>query len=196
MDQLLNLIKSAYIKMLNGNLDNAKSEFAAKFPFNPMSRQGDPTVSMRMSIEVFMRDRFTCRYCGTRTIMPGVMRMLSICIPDVFPYQPNWKSDETHQAYWIISSSCDHLLPASRGGPTDEGNLRTSCYMCNARKANFTLEELEWQEKPIDTASDWDGLSGYFIRLYEIHKPDITELKNIYNNFRRLNYPLGVWEKR
>lgn len=38
--------------------------------------------------------------------------------------------------------TADHLLPKSRGGPTDLDNMRPCCAECNQAKANLT--PLEW----------------------------------------------------
>ena len=55
---------------------------------------------------VFLRDRFTCQYCGD-------------------------KRDLTF----------DHLLPKSRGGLTDWGNVVTACSTCNVKKGNKLCSE-------------------------------------------------------
>lgn len=56
---------------------------------------------------VFIRDDFTCAYCGQRG---GRLE-------------------------------CDHVMPASRGGSNDIGNLTTACFKCNRSKRDKTLAE-------------------------------------------------------
>jgi hypothetical protein len=34
----------------------------------------------------------------------------------------------------------------------------------NTAKANFTIEELGWQLHPPGSLSEWDGLTGWFMR--------------------------------
>lgn len=34
--------------------------------------------------------------------------------------------------------SCDHIIPESKGGPTEEANLQTLCRTCNRRKSNHS----------------------------------------------------------
>lgn len=34
------------------------------------------------------------------------------------------------------STSCDHLIPVSKGGTDDDTNLVTSCWPCNLKKGN------------------------------------------------------------
>lgn len=36
---------------------------------------------------------------------------------------------------------CDHVIPVSRGGSNDPGNLVTSCFACNRSKRNKTVDE-------------------------------------------------------
>ncbi len=55
---------------------------------------------------VFLRDKFTCQYCGN-------------------------KKDLTF----------DHLLPKSKGGKTDWGNVVTACSTCNVKKGGRLYEK-------------------------------------------------------
>ena len=41
----------------------------------------------------------------------------------------------------MFDLTVDHILPASRGGPTSADNLVASCFACNQRKGNRTPEE-------------------------------------------------------
>jgi hypothetical protein len=66
--------------------------------------------------EIYDRDRYQCRYCGRKTVLIEVMRLLSELFPEQFPYHRNWKTSETHQAYWSVSATHDHVVPLSRGG--------------------------------------------------------------------------------
>lgn len=36
---------------------------------------------------------------------------------------------------------CDHVVPVSRGGSSDEDNLATACFPCNRSKRDKTVEE-------------------------------------------------------
>lgn len=56
---------------------------------------------------VFLRDNFTCVYCGRRG----------------------------------VRLECDHVIPVSRGGGHELGNLATSCFDCNRSKRAKTPEE-------------------------------------------------------
>lgn len=40
-----------------------------------------------------------------------------------------------------VKLECDHVVPVSRGGSSDETNLVTACFACNRSKHSKTLEE-------------------------------------------------------
>lgn len=42
-------------------------------------------------------------------------------------------------------TTVDHVIPKSKGGKTQDGNLVCCCYACNQRKASLTLEEFRAQ---------------------------------------------------
>ena len=118
------------------------------------------SASCLLQARVFVRDRFTCRYCGRRTLLPPVLRLVASVFPDVLPYHPHGKLSHCHTAFWREISSCDHIVPVARGGTTDESNLVTSCYMCNSMKQSWLLEEIRWQLLPVSSC-EWDGLSSH-----------------------------------
>jgi hypothetical protein len=68
-------------------------------------------VPKRLRFEVFKRDRFRCVYCGANPV------------------------DDSS-----VLLQVDHIVPASKGGVTDEMNLLTSCRACNAGKGAVPLE--------------------------------------------------------
>jgi 5-methylcytosine-specific restriction endonuclease McrA len=120
-------------------------------------------------VAVFVRDCWTCRYCGSHTIALPVLRVLSLLYPNRFPHHPSWKAGRIHPAYLLLSTSLDHVRPGARGGSRNERtNLVTACWPCNSGKADFTLEELGWSLlDETDVRSDWDGLTGLYPALLE-----------------------------
>lgn len=132
-------------------------------------------VSFAEMVAVFRRDCWTCRYCGSHTIAPPVLRVLSHMYPDRFPYHPNWKAGQVHPAYLLLSTSLDHVQPGGRGGSWSRwDNLVAACWPCNSGKADFTLEELGWEllgEAELQSA--WDGLTGSYPALWRAaEQPD------------------------
>lgn len=67
---------------------------------------------------VLRRDNFTCKYCGR--------------------YDPPPEKG----APWRRATLCaDHVIPLSRGGTNDEGNLVCACLPCNSSKNDRLLSE-------------------------------------------------------
>jgi 5-methylcytosine-specific restriction endonuclease McrA len=119
------------------------------------------TASLRRWTAVFARDSYTCRYCERQTIAPPVLRVVSRVFPETFRFHPNWKTSETDAAYFVPSTSADHVVPVTRGGTDARANLVTACWMCNGMKSNFLLSELHrWRLVP-PAATSWRGLTEY-----------------------------------
>ncbi len=115
-----------------------------------------------------MRDRFQCRYCGARLLPASLMELIHDVYPKDFPFHRNWKGGETHPAFVGRSLIIDHVEPVAHGGHGfDRENLATSCWPCNARKADFTLERLDWELRTVFRDPDWDGLTSYYPPLWQ-----------------------------
>ncbi|MGW6695083.1 HNH endonuclease [Rhodococcus sp. NPDC054953] len=114
----------------------------------------------RLKLAIFERDRWTCRFCGARTIDLRVMKRVSAAFPAELPYHPNWKFDASHRIYWTHTSSLEHVVPFARGGADDTGNFATTCYACNAARSHFLLEELGWSLRA-PSESGWSGLTEH-----------------------------------
>jgi hypothetical protein len=135
--------------------------------FEPPQAEATPDLRTPQKARVFKRDRFSCRYCGTPTIPPIILRVFSALYPVEFPFDPHWNTRVSHIAYWSVSASVDHVLARSTGGGDDIDNLVTACWSCNQLKSNVPLERLEKQLQEIDEASTWDGLTGVYPQLWE-----------------------------
>jgi 5-methylcytosine-specific restriction endonuclease McrA len=129
------------------------------------------TLPRPLQAEVFMQDRFQCRYCGAKLIPNSLMELISEFFPKEFPYHPNWKGGQTHPAFVGRSLIVDHVDPISGGGPElDRENLVTACWPCNARKANLTLDRLDWRRRKRVNDPEWDGLTRHYPRLWRLAK--------------------------
>lgn len=110
---------------------------------------------------VFERDSYRCRYCGTRTIPLAVLaaaQRAGLQHADVLPCHSNWRRAETDPVFYWQSSTLEHVLPVARGGSvSEESNLVTACWPCQARKGVYLLDELGWELRPIPQR-DWTGL--------------------------------------
>lgn len=141
--------------------DAAIGEIAFVAPPSGRRKQVSDAVRAR----VFARDRFSCCYCGRRTIPSVVLQCFSALWPDDFPYHPHAKTSESHPAYWTVMSSLEHLEAGTRGGDwTDESNLACACWPCNQAKGNSARSERFTARAPSDAA--WDGLTGIYPELW------------------------------
>jgi hypothetical protein len=78
-------------------------------------------------------------------VFPGALRLISMRLPHVFPYHPNWKMDACHFAYYELFLVLDHVVPSARGAHRrDPANVVTTSNVRNSAKAGFRLEELGW----------------------------------------------------
>jgi 5-methylcytosine-specific restriction endonuclease McrA len=140
--------------------------------------------------QVWVRDRFTCAYCGRRTLPPQILRLISAAFPTGFPYHKNWKRNVTARPYWDVAASIDHIHPVSLGGDwKDMGNLTCSCYRCQHQKSNIPLVTLGWtRTQPV---GDWDGAVGRYEAAWRaIGEPDEVTHRMWIGAFNRaLNRP-------
>jgi hypothetical protein len=84
--------------------------------------------------------------------------------------------DETHRAYWELWPMLDHVIPFARGGDSSDGNLVSTSPLTNARKAQFTPDEVGLTLIDLEDLTDWDGLLGWFMD-YVASNPSILDAR-------------------
>lgn len=155
-------ISSVCALLKEGRIGEAAATIQGDYPFVPVlatRRAYNESEATR----VFARDGFIDRYSGQRLVFPGTLRLLSLKLPEVFPYHRNWKVSETHPAYWQLCATVDHLVPTARGGTDAESNLVTTSMLRNSAKAHWLVEELGWVLNPPGDCAQWDGLMSWFV---------------------------------
>ncbi|MCK2024352.1 HNH endonuclease [Microbacterium sp. kSW2-24] len=115
-------------------------------------------VPDRTRAEVFLRDGFTCTYCGGRTIPRCVLVAISDVFPDDFPYYAHYRRGTVHPAYWALAPEADHVLAHANGGSSDAANLTTLHAMCNTRKSILAADALPMVDATPMRDPEWDGL--------------------------------------
>ena len=153
-------------------LGQASTILATEYPFTSLTNAGRK-YSPGQCMEVFVRDA----YSGRRLVFPGTLRLLSLLLPQEFPFHSNWTSDACHFAFWELFPTIDHVVPVSRGGLDREDNWVSTSMLLNAAKANFTPEELGWTLHQPDDVNRWDGLTDWFLRQTDL-MPELRS--NIY----------------
>lgn len=146
-----------------GDITRATATLVRDLPFAPLRPTGR-SYSRTDVLRVFRRDGFIDRYSGDRLVFPGTLRLLSLYLPEAFPYHPNWRTTDTHFAFWQLSPTVDHVVPVSRGGVDDESNWVTTSQLRNSAKGNWLPSELGWTLHPRGDLAAWDGLLGWFLR--------------------------------
>ena len=149
--------------------DTARQLLRDNYPFVTSARSKRIYTPMEC-MRAFVRDGFIDRYSGTRLVFPGTLRVLSLLMPEEFPFHPNWKMDATHPAFWELFPTIDHVVPVVRGGADTEENWVTTSQLRNSAKANWTPEELSWKLVPSGNINEWDGLSEWFVNFIEEHE--------------------------
>ena len=117
--------------------------------------------TQKQALELFIADSFIDRYSGEKLVLPSALYALSTIIPDAFPCGN--KRSSTHQAFWDLFPSLDHIEPVSGGGKDVDSNWITTSMAMNIRKSNIPLSELGWQIYQRDTSCEWDGLVSWYL---------------------------------
>ena len=115
----------------------------------------------RYSREVFIRDNYTCQYCGIGVIPKEILSAYSKVV-GVTHFRPTGTNSERHGVVLAFRANADHVEPWTLGGKTSPDNLVTSCWSCNYGKSSYTLKELglkDPRDNPLKI-NDWDGLTS------------------------------------
>lgn len=161
-------IKSVCDLLSEGCHENAKSLLQSGYP-SSCKKRVSRTYTAKESMAVFTRDGFLDRYTGSNLIFPGTLRLIHRLLPQEFPFNKNWKMDETHIAFWELFPTIDHVIPVARGGEDILANWVTTSQLRNSAKSNWLLEELGWTLLPEGEISQWDGLTSWFISYVTQH---------------------------
>lgn len=165
MDKIDALEKAAK-EILGGRLDSAKEVIQTEYPFEKLTSIGR-NYTDKQKMEQFKKDGFIDRYSGHKLLNPGLLKVLSYYMPDLFPYHAHWKMEECHNAYWEFVPTVDHIYPVALGGADSEENWATTSMLHNSIKSNWTLEQLNWKLHGAGKLEDWDGLTALFVKLVE-----------------------------
>jgi len=176
-DGKVDAIVDACRALAHGASKDAVAIIQTHYPFQAVTKASRKYTATQMA-QVFARDGFIDRYTGVRLVFPGVLRLISLAMPDEFPFHPHGKMDLCHLAFWELFPTIDHVIPVARGGADDESNWVTTSGLSNARKANWTIEELGWALHAPGRIDDWDGLVGWFIGYWTAHPEAVA--KNAY----------------
>lgn len=181
------IIEDVLYQLLKGNREECRRIVNEKYPFVPPAPKDEQVKTRRYTpvqmTKIFLRDGFIDRYSGEKLLFPGIFRVMSVELTDLFPAHSNWKMTETHIVYWELFATIDHIHPVTKGGTDAENNLVTTSMLKNMAKSNYSLDEIGWTLKEPGKLGEWDGLTGIF-----------TDLLNANPELRKIQY-IRTWEK-
>lgn len=130
-------------------------------------RDLDNTPSNKQKQALVDRDGYHCLFCG----IPLIRAEIRDAIRKRYPNELKWgrKKLSQHAGFQCLLMQFDHVIPHSRGGPTDLGNLIVTCNACNYGRSDSMLKEvglldprLQPKEKSTwDGYETWDGLKRF-----------------------------------
>lgn len=147
--------------LADGRTNDASVLIGQQYPFRPV-QSVQRKYTLATALRVFTRDGFIDRYSGDRLVFPGALRLLALKMPDAIPYHLNWKVSETHQAFWHLCPTIDHIVPVARGGEDSEPNMVSTSQLRNSAKSHWLLDEISWELQPAGDIGAWDGLTAWF----------------------------------
>ena len=172
------VIAAACQEISKGGLYRAREIISADYPFISFASAGR-NYSVYQKTKIFIKDGFIDRYSGERLVFPGALRLLSILIPEEFPFHRNWKTSACHIAYWQLLPTIDHIVPVSRGGENVEENWVCTSQLRNSAKSNWLLKELGWSLHGKGNLDKWDGMINWYISFLDTN-PHYLENKYLH----------------
>lgn len=88
-------------------------------------------ISDKTRNDVIVRDDFSCRYCGKRSLY---VKRLGPHIHNVYMKSPAYHTKSLYEFYDPEPFDIDHIIPLVSGGSSLEANLALSCRSCNRSK--------------------------------------------------------------
>ena len=148
------IISSVCEQLLRGNTQEAKNLAQTNYPFQANSyingkkfRRTNPKSiergtakrvppSQKTSLRIWLRDGFRCRYTGVRLIFPQSLELLSVLLPNEFPYDnpPHGAYIKTHIAMWELWPAIDHVNPVALSSDSKSVNNIDNLVTTSAQK--------------------------------------------------------------
>ena len=176
------IISDIATMLMKNNKTAAKSIICEEYPHEYYEIE-KRTYNVTQKMNQFISDGFIDRYTGDKLVNPGMLKVISHYFPEEFPYQAHWRMVDTHNAYWDLIPTIDHVYPIAKGGEDNTDNWVTTSMKNNSIKSNYTLDEIHWKLYPKGNISDWDGLTKVFMELVDKDKELLNDsyIKNWYN---------------
>jgi 5-methylcytosine-specific restriction endonuclease McrA len=124
-------------------------------------------ISKRTQLEIWVRDKWTCRYCGKCVIFAPTFKLLDELSPLHGYYDSHGNESKMNSLFARSWASIDHVIPHSKGGSDTNDNFVTACWRCNNIINDKTKLQGKPSVRPIDKEPNlnWDGLSSVYLKL-------------------------------
>ena len=152
-----------------GDIEQAGQLLRLKYPFQPVDSKRT-SFSLKQRVATFVGDGFVDRYSGKRLVFPASLTLISVLLPEEFPYPPGGRMGESHVAFWELWPTIDHIVPVARGGSHEPSTWVCTSMLRKSVKSNWKLEEIGWTLMEGECIEDWDGLMGWFLEHREQRK--------------------------
>lgn len=97
--------------------------------FTPLVLEGIKRMPSKLiEREVYNRDGWRCRYCGSRVISKEARDVFRKYFP--VEARKGKTNEDNHFGLATLSASLDHIVPYKRGGSNEMDNLVTACGPC------------------------------------------------------------------
>ena len=145
--------------------------------FTPTPIEGIKRMpSKKIERQIYHRDGWRCRYCGSRVISKEARNIFQRHFPR--EARKGRTNEDNHFGLATLSATLDHILPHKRGGSNETENLVTACGPCQFGRGVWLLEEVQVEDPRIrpPILDEWDGLT----RLLRNKLPNISSQPTAY----------------
>ncbi len=128
------------------------------------------TIQQKMQLMVWIRDGWTCRYCGKEVFFAPTLKLLEELSPHHGYYDAHGNERKMISLFAHRWASVDHDIPHSKGGEDSLNNYITACWRCNNTMKDKTYEQGKPIPRKIDEVKQkpgWDGMSSLYLVLNE-----------------------------
>jgi len=162
----INIIENVCELILDKNIKKAKEIINNGYKHN-YYEYDTRSMSNYEKLKIYLDDGFIDRYTGKKLIFPNVLRIMSMELGDLFPFQKNWKMSDCHIVFWEYSPTYDHIIPIARGGKDVSENIVTTSMIMNSAKSNYLMEEIGFKLFEKGNLKNWNGLLSWYLQYIE-----------------------------
>lgn len=123
-------------------------------------------ANVNTKAHVLVRDRFTCKFCGTRLFLAQPIKILDMHVPSLELWDLHGKKEPLRTRWATV----DHIKAEAEGGMDILENLVACCVSCNSQKGKATRH-------PTSATvghPGWDGLAAIYLGLFDRYQDRLS----------------------